>query len=93
MTKVVLEGFIIVPDLDLEIVKRELPKHTKLTLNESGCLTFKVTPDELNLNKFYVYEDFVNQTAFDKHQARVKSSRWGEVTKNVARHYKISIAK
>lgn len=93
MTKVVLEGFIIVPDLDIEIVKCELPKHTELTLNESGCLTFNVMPDELNPNKFYVYEEFMNQAAFEKHQARVTSSRWGEVTKNVERHYKISTAK
>ena len=90
LAKVILEGFIIVPDSDLEIVKRELVTHTSLTLKEDGCLTFTVTPDENNRNKFSVYEEFVDQTAFDNHQARVKSSKWGEVTNNVERHYQIS---
>lgn len=90
MAKVILQGFILVPDSDLEIVKRELVIHKSLTLKEEGCLTFNVTPDESNHNKFSVYEEFINQAAFDNHQARVKSSKWGEVTKNVERHYKIS---
>ena len=64
--------------------------HKNLTLKEAGCLTFTVTLDEVNPNKFSVYEEFVNQDAFDYHQARVKLSKWGEVTKNVERHYKIS---
>ncbi len=90
LAKVILQGFIVVPDSDLEVVKRELVIHKKLTLNETGCLTFTVIPDEVNLHKFSVYEEFVNQAAFDNHQARVKLSKWGKVTKNVERHYKIS---
>lgn len=89
MTKVILEGFIIVPEPDIDEVKRELHTHIKLTLSEKGCLTFKVAPDQSDRTKFWVYEEFVDQAAFDKHQQRVKSSRWGEVTKNVARHYNI----
>ncbi|WP_348984465.1 hypothetical protein [Shewanella sp. 1CM18E] len=49
-----------------------------------------MTPDESNPNTFNVYEEYVNQTAFDNHQARVKSSQWGKITKNVQRHYKIT---
>ncbi|MDO6569287.1 antibiotic biosynthesis monooxygenase [Alteromonas sp. 1_MG-2023] len=90
MAKVILQGFIVVPDSDLEVIKRELVTHKSLTLKEAGCLTFTVTPDENNHNKFIVYEEFINQTAFDIHQARVKSSKWGDVTKNVERHYQIS---
>ena len=90
LAKVILEGFIVVPDSDLEIVKRELVTHKSLTLKEAGCLTFTVTPDKNNRNKFSVYEEFINQTAFDNHQARVKSSKWGDVTKNVERNYQIS---
>ena len=90
LAKVILQGFIIVPDFDLEIVKCELVTHKSLTLKETGCLTFTVTPDENNRNKFSVYEEFINQTAFDNHQARVKSSKWGDVTKNVERNYQIS---
>lgn len=90
MAKVILQGFIIVPVSDFEVVKNELVIHKKLTLKEAGCLTFAVTPDEVNPYKFSVYEEFVNQAAFDNHQARVKSSKWGEVTKNVERHYQIN---
>jgi len=90
LVKIVLQGFIVVPDSDLEVVKSELVIHKKLTLKEVGCLTFTVTPDEVNPNKFSVYEEFEDQTAFDNHQARVKSSKWGEVTKNLERHYQIS---
>lgn len=89
LTKVILQGFIVVPDSDLEIVKSELIIHKTLTLKENGCLIFTVTPDETNPNKFSVYEEFVNQAAFDNHQVRVKTSKWGEVTKNVERHYQI----
>jgi quinol monooxygenase YgiN len=90
LAKVILQGFIVVQDSDLDVVKRELVTHKNLTLNEAGCLNFTVKPDEMNPNKFIVYEEFENQTAFDNHQARVKLSKWGEVTKNVERHYKIS---
>ncbi len=90
MTKIVLQGYIIVPDIDLEIVKRELVTHAKLTNEESGCLIFEVTPDDYNPNKFNVYEEFVNQASFDIHQIRVKNSVWGDVTKNVIRNYQIT---
>lgn len=89
MAKIILQGFIVVPDSDLAVVKSELLIHKTLTLKEAGCLTFTVTQDENNPHKFSVYEEFVNQDAFDNHQARVKSSKWGEVTKNVERHYQI----
>ncbi len=90
MPKVILQGFIIVPDADLERVKSELVIHKNLTAKEKGCLIFEVTPDGMNANKFSVYEEFVNQAAFDHHQARVKASKWAEVTKHVERHYQIS---
>ena len=90
LAKVILQGFIIVPGSELEFVKSELIIHKRLTLKETGCLTFTVTPDEINPHKFSVYEEFINQEAFDNHQARVKSSKWGEVTKNVERNYQIS---
>lgn len=92
LSKVILQGFSVVPDSDLEVVKREreLITHKRLTLNEAGCLTFTVTQNEADLHKFSVYEALVNQAAFDNYQARVNLSKWSEVTKNVARNYKIS---
>jgi quinol monooxygenase YgiN len=90
LTKVILQGFIIVPDSDLEQVKQELVTHKQLTLKEPGCLLFNVTPDETDTHKFNVYEEFVNQAAFDYHQKRVSSSVWGKVTTNVKRHYQLT---
>lgn len=87
MSKVVLEGYIDVPDADLDFVKTELPKHIELTREESGCLVFSVEQDKSNRNRFDVYEVFASQEAFDAHQDRVKSSRWGAITKNVQRNY------
>ncbi len=87
---IILQGFIVVPDSDIEVVKSELIIHRRLTLKEAGCLVFTVIPDEFSPHKFSVYEEFVNQAAFSHHQARVKLSKWGEVTKNVERHYQIS---
>lgn len=48
----------------------------QILLGGPGCLTFTVTPDEINPHKFSVYEELVNQVAFDNHQARVKLSKW-----------------
>ena len=89
MSKVILKGFIIVPAEDLAAVEEELINHKNLTLNESGCLVFEVTQSESIPNRFDVYEEFINKTAFESHQQRVKDSYWGEVTVNVERHYEI----
>ncbi|MEM7118280.1 MAG: putative quinol monooxygenase [Chloroflexota bacterium] len=90
MSKVILKGHIIVPENDLAAVEKELVNHIRLTRQEEGCLIFKVTQDPNQPQRFDVYEEFVNQDAFDKHQQRVKSSYWGKVAANVARHYEIS---
>ncbi|WP_440056969.1 putative quinol monooxygenase (plasmid) [Pseudoalteromonas sp. T1lg65] len=89
MSKVTLKGFILVPVSDLEIVKRELLNHTRLTLEEPGCITFSVTESSENPLRFDVYEEFKDKHAFEYHQKRVKASNWGKVTVNVARHYEI----
>ena len=90
MSKVVLEGYILVSDSDIETVEKELPNHIKLSLQEAGCLVFKVSQDRKNLNRFSVYEEFVDQNAFTWHQQRVKHSQWGRISADVQRHYKIS---
>ncbi|MEV3836429.1 putative quinol monooxygenase [Aeromonas allosaccharophila] len=90
MSVVILNGFIIVPHNDLTAVKDELDNHIQLTRSETGCLIFKVNQDPLNLCQFDVYEEFVDQAAFQAHQARVKSSHWGEITVNVERHYTVT---
>ncbi|MFM5697156.1 putative quinol monooxygenase [Aeromonas veronii] len=90
MNKVILKGFIIVLYNDLTAVKNELDNHIQLTRSETGCLIFKVNQDPLNPCRFDVYEEFVDEAAFQAHQARVKSSRWGKITVNVERHYTVT---
>ena len=90
MPKVILRGHIIVSDADLVKVQSELATQIALTRAEAGCLVFKVRADAFNMNKFTVYEEFVNQDAFLQHQLRVKQSSWGQVTKDVQRHYQIT---
>jgi len=85
-----LEGYILVPDSDLSAVVNELINHTALTQAEEGNLIFQVTQDDNNKNRFDVYEEFIDQQAFDLHQERVKNSVWGFITTNVKRYYKIS---
>ena len=90
MTKVTLRGYIVVLEADLHLVKSELVKHIALTRAEKGCLTFEVIQSDTNPRQFSVYEEFTDKESFGAHQARVKQSRWGEVTVNVERHYKIT---
>jgi len=89
VSKVILSGFILVPASDLSSVLEQLSVHIDLTRNESGCLIFNVEMDADDECKFHVYEEFVDKTAFEKHQQRVQSSLWGRVTKNVKRSYAI----
>ncbi|CAM2962708.1 putative quinol monooxygenase [Moritella viscosa] len=89
MNKVILKGFIIVPTADLSAIKKALISHKELTRNEPGCLMFNVTQSEINLNRFDVYEEFINKAAFEQHQVRVKNSAWGKAAANVERHYEI----
>jgi quinol monooxygenase YgiN len=62
----------------------------RLTSQEDGCLVFEVSQDEENLNKFNVYEEFIDRDSFSAHQKRVHESNWGAITVNVERHYQIT---
>ena len=93
MLKIKLAGYILVPSDDLELVKAELINHITLTRQEEGCIVFEVSQDIENLNKFFVYEEFTSQRTFELHQARVKNSKWGDLSKNAERHYEITIFK
>ena len=48
MTKVILQGYIIVPSEDLQAVQEELPMHIQRTQQEEGCLVFEVHQDQEN---------------------------------------------
>ncbi|MGS0690754.1 putative quinol monooxygenase [Shewanella sp. 30m-9] len=87
MSKVILKGFILVPQPELAAIKNELVNHKRLTLKEEGCLLFEVTQSRDNRCRFDVHEEFVDKCSFEHHQARVRSSYWGKLTVNVERHY------
>ena len=89
MSKVTLKGFILVPASELSVVKQALVGHKQLTLEEPGCITFKVIENKKDPLRFDVYEEFTSQSAFEQHQQRVRDSDWGKVTVNVERHYQI----
>ena len=90
MSKVILQGHILVPDTDLEVVTQALVVHKELTLSEPGCIVFRVSQSTLQPNRFEVYEEFTNRDAFEAHQQRVKASEWGKISKNVTRHYQVT---
>ncbi len=90
MSKVILQGHILVPDNDLEAVTQALVVHKELTLSEPGCIVFRVSQSSLQPNRFEVYEEFTSREAFEAHQQRVKASEWGHISKNVTRHYQIT---
>jgi quinol monooxygenase YgiN len=91
MSKIVLKGYIEVPESDLDSVMEALPLHIELTQQEEGCLVFKVEQDKTNRNIFTVYEEFLDRKSFEAHQKRAKSSNWGKVSKNVSRHYQVKV--
>lgn len=87
---IILQGFISVPENELDTIKVALIAHKQRTQQEVGCITFTVIQDKKNPCQFHVYEEFIDQLAFEKHQANVKASPWGQATKNVLRHYQIT---
>jgi len=89
LSKVTLNGFIVVSKDDITDILNELPNHIELTQKETGCLVFNVTQDESDIYRFNVYEEFENKESFKLHQSRVRSSIWGKITKNVDRNYDV----
>lgn len=87
---ITLTGYIEVPVADLKAVEEHLPRHIELTRSEPGCLSFQVVRCPINTNRFNVKEEFESEEAFAAHQARIKLSGWGAVTKNVARYYTVT---
>ena len=90
MTRVILKGYVIVPDDDLDAINEALPAHIVNTRAEDGCLLFNVTQDVNKKNRFSVHEEFINKESFLNHQDRVKRSEWGNVSANLEKHYHIN---
>lgn len=89
MGKITLQGHLLVPADQVEAVSEALVTHKELTLQEPGCIVFKVEQRADDPLIFDVYEEYADQTSFEAHKARIASSTWGEVTKDVERHYEV----
>lgn len=87
MAKTILTGYVIIPEMDREKIEAALPEHIRTTRAEPGCLKFNITPDKNDPNRYFVYEEFIDQAAFDYHQERSKQGEWAKVTKNMERHF------
>ncbi|NDW52253.1 putative quinol monooxygenase [Aliiroseovarius sp. PrR006] len=87
---IVLTGHIDVPEDRREAVRAALPVHIDLTRAEPGCLSFLVVEDRCHPGRFNVSERFTDRTAFDAHQARMKTSDWATITAGIPRHYTVT---
>ncbi len=89
MPKVYLEGLLIAHSAaEHAVVDLYLDDHIALTRAEPGCLKFEVNPDATDRNKWHVSEVFESEEAFEAHQARAKTSEWGEVSERLERRFK-----
>lgn len=90
--KILLNGYIDVPDNRLEAVKSALPQHVSLTQAEPGCISFEVVLHETIRGRFIISEVFVDQAAFEAHQVRTKNSDWFKTTEGIPREYSINVS-
>lgn len=67
----ILKGYILVPDSDLDALQSELAVHSELTRQEEGCLIFEVSQDKGTKNKFNVYGELTNRDFFSAQQDRL----------------------
>ena len=72
-------------------VRAALPTHIALTRAEPGCVAFDVTETDHPMI-WRVEEEFVDQAAFDAHQARTRASAWFAETQDIPREYQITEA-
>jgi quinol monooxygenase YgiN len=88
---VTLTGHIDVPSERVADIQAALPTHIALTRAEPGCLSFDVSPCPDVKGRFLVSEAFVDQQAFDAHQARTGASEWAKASQGIPRDYSIKV--
>ena len=74
---------------DVELVRRHLPEHLRLTREEPGCISFGVSETDDPLI-WRVEELFADRAAFDFHQQRTRASEWFTATSAIPRDYEIT---
>ncbi|MEO9653994.1 putative quinol monooxygenase [Marinomonas sp.] len=88
--RVSLQGYLLVSPEDLAAVRQALPLHISLTRQEVVCVLFQVTESHQQTGRFDVHEEFVDRPSFEAHQARVKNSDWGAISRHAERFYQIT---
>jgi len=86
---VVLTGYIKVSRSERRVSQQHLAQHIQNARQEAGCLAFEVNQSAEDDCVFTVFECFKDQAAFESHQARVKISLWGEISRNAERVFSI----
>ena len=86
---VVLTGYIKVSRSERRVSQQHLAQHIQNTRQEAGCLAFEVNQSAEDDCVFTVFECFKDQAAFESHQARVKVSLWGDISRNAERVFSI----
>lgn len=87
MPPVTLRGELICRSAEeLATVRQHLALHISLTRSEPGCVSFEFRQSGDPLI-WQVAEAFVDEAAFDAHQARVAASEWGRATTGIERRY------
>lgn len=75
-----------------DVVREVLDEHVSLSRNEAGCLRFEVTEDEEIDGLFHFREVFTDQSAFESHQRRARSSLWWQKTQHFPRDFHVTEA-
>ncbi len=88
MPKVILKGFILVPEEELETVKSALPIHMRLTKSEAGCLVFQVVENLTTRCALMCTKSLQIEIRLSTINLSQRF-RLGRVTVNVERHYEI----
>ncbi len=74
---------------DQKIVETYLPDHITLSRAEPGCVSFSVTQTADPL-VWYLDETYVDQAAFEAHQARNRASVWWQKSQGLVRDFQLS---
>lgn len=75
---------------ELELVRRYLPEHVRLTRAEPGCLSFDVVQTDDPM-VWRVDERFTDMRAFKAHQDRTRASEWGRRSSGIGRDFQLQI--
>jgi len=87
---IVITGKIVCSENDLEMVRREVTAHIRLSRAETGNLHFDIFAAADDPCTFEVRERFVDRATFDAHTRRTRASTWWQKTGHIPRQLTIT---